>query len=162
MKWGSPQAQPGPNTHRPSCRHGQGPHSGWLRARTPNGHGSQPTVGGAQESLFKPADGCQVLVCILRVGSRGWGVAGCCPGLWSTLHKGPAVLSYWKTPPHTPMACTYTRTHVDTHIHWCWSTYLAGTGAPQVHTGAQPHTEHVERRPVHQVQVEVILQLRCI
>lgn len=37
--------------------------------------------------------------------------------------------------------------------------HLAGAGAPQVHAGPQPHAEHVERRPVHQVQIEIILQL---
>ena len=37
--------------------------------------------------------------------------------------------------------------------------HLAGAGAPQVHAGPQPHAEHIEGRPVHQVQVEVVLQL---
>ena len=37
--------------------------------------------------------------------------------------------------------------------------HLAGAGAPQVHTGPQAHTQQVAGRPVHQVQVEVVLQL---
>lgn len=37
--------------------------------------------------------------------------------------------------------------------------HLAGAGAPQVDAGAQPHAEHVQRRPVHQVEVEVVLEL---
>lgn len=41
-------------------------------------------------------------------------------------------------------------------------TYLAGAGAPQVDTGAQSHTEHVQRRPVHQVEVEIVLELWSI
>lgn len=41
-------------------------------------------------------------------------------------------------------------------------TYLAGAGAPQVDTGAQSHTQHVQRRPVHQVEVEIVLELRSI
>lgn len=38
-------------------------------------------------------------------------------------------------------------------------THLAGAGTPQVDAGAQAHAQHVQRGPVHQVQVEVILQL---
>mmetsp|Transcript_6871 Transcript_6871/g.29275 ORF Transcript_6871/g.29275 Transcript_6871/m.29275 type:complete len:268 (+) Transcript_6871:1464-2267(+) len=34
--------------------------------------------------------------------------------------------------------------------------------APQVHARPQPHRQHVVRRPVHQVQVEVILQRRRV
>lgn len=41
-------------------------------------------------------------------------------------------------------------------------TYLAGAGAPQVDAGAQSHTEHIQRRPVHQVEVEIVLELRSI
>ena len=41
-------------------------------------------------------------------------------------------------------------------------TYLTSTSTPQVDTRAQPHTEHVLRRPVHQVEVEVVLQLRGV
>ena len=41
-------------------------------------------------------------------------------------------------------------------------THLAGAGAPQVDTGAQSNAEHVEGRPVNQVQVEVVLQLRGV
>lgn len=37
--------------------------------------------------------------------------------------------------------------------------HLAGARAPQVDAGAQAHAEHVERGPVDQVQVEVVLQL---
>lgn len=40
--------------------------------------------------------------------------------------------------------------------------YLAGACAPQVNTRAQPHTEHIESRPVHQVKIKVILQLWSI
>lgn len=40
--------------------------------------------------------------------------------------------------------------------------YLARAGAPQVDAGAQPHAEHVQRRPVHQVEVEVVLELWSI
>lgn len=48
------------------------------------------------------------------------------------------------------------------HRHTPRGTHLAGAGAPQVHTGAQPHAEHIEGRPVHQIEVEVVLQLRRI
>lgn len=37
--------------------------------------------------------------------------------------------------------------------------HLAGTSAPQVNTSPKANTEDVKRGPVHQVQVEVILQL---
>lgn len=37
--------------------------------------------------------------------------------------------------------------------------HLAVAGAPQVDAGAESHGEHVLRGPVHQVQVEVILEL---
>lgn len=37
--------------------------------------------------------------------------------------------------------------------------HLAGARTPQVHAGAQPHAEHVEGGPVHQVEVEVVLKL---
>lgn len=42
------------------------------------------------------------------------------------------------------------------------ATDLAGTSTPQVHARAKPDGQDVERRPVHQVKVEVILKLRCI
>lgn len=48
------------------------------------------------------------------------------------------------------------------HVHALSSTHLAGAGTPQVHAGPQPHAEHVEGGPVHQVQVEVVLQLRSV
>lgn len=38
-------------------------------------------------------------------------------------------------------------------------THLAGAGTPQVDAGPQAHAQQVSRRPVHQVEVEVILQL---
>lgn len=40
--------------------------------------------------------------------------------------------------------------------------HLASACAPQVHTGAQPHAEHIEGGPVHQVEVEVVLKLGSI
>ena len=36
---------------------------------------------------------------------------------------------------------------------------LRGAGRPQVHAGAQAHAQHVLGGPVHQVKVEVVLQL---
>jgi len=39
---------------------------------------------------------------------------------------------------------------------------LAGAGTPQVDAGSQPDTQQVARWPVHQVEVEVVLQLRSI
>lgn len=39
---------------------------------------------------------------------------------------------------------------------------LTGAGAPQVDAGSQPHAQQVPRRPVHQVEVEVVLQLRGV
>lgn len=36
--------------------------------------------------------------------------------------------------------------------------HLAVACAPQVHRGAQPNRQHVLAGPVHQVQVEVVLQ----
>lgn len=41
-------------------------------------------------------------------------------------------------------------------------TYLTGAGAPQVHAAAQADGQHVLRRPVDQIQIEVVLQLRCV
>ena len=35
--------------------------------------------------------------------------------------------------------------------------HLARAGAPQVYARAQSHSEHVERRPIHQIEVEIIL-----
>lgn len=65
------------------------------------------------------------------------------PWLWSTWlhsrHMGSAGLSYRKWPPHSPVA------HTRVRMHRHWSAHLAGAGAPQVHAGAQPHAEHVER-----------------
>lgn len=40
--------------------------------------------------------------------------------------------------------------------------HLAGAGTPQVDAGSQAHTEQVPRRPVYQVEVEVVLQLRSV
>lgn len=37
--------------------------------------------------------------------------------------------------------------------------HLASARTPQVHAGAQPHAEHIEGGPVHQVEVEVVLKL---
>ena len=53
------------------------------------------------------------------------------------------------------------------YLAWCSNVsrrppYLAGAGTPQVDAGAQADAEHVEGRPVHQVQVEVVLQLRGV
>lgn len=42
------------------------------------------------------------------------------------------------------------------------SSDLAGAGTPQINTGSQADTEQVTRRPVYQVEVEVILQLWSI
>lgn len=42
-----------------------------------------------------------------------------------------------------------------THTH----TYLACAGTPQVDTRAKSHAEDVQRRPVHEVEVEVVLKL---
>lgn len=41
----------------------------------------------------------------------------------------------------------------------CPPPHLAGAGAPQVDAGPQTHAEQVPRRPVYQVEVEVVLQL---
>lgn len=40
--------------------------------------------------------------------------------------------------------------------------HLAGAGTPQVDAGPQAHAEQVPRRPVYQVEVEVVLQLRSV
>lgn len=40
--------------------------------------------------------------------------------------------------------------------------YLAGASTPQIHATAQTDAEDVLRGPVHQVQIEVVLQLRSI
>lgn len=40
--------------------------------------------------------------------------------------------------------------------------HLAGAGTPQVDAGSQAHAQQVARRPVHQVEVEVVLQLRGV
>lgn len=40
--------------------------------------------------------------------------------------------------------------------------YLAGAGAPQVDAGAQSHAEYVQRGPVHQIEVEIVLELWSI
>lgn len=57
--------------------------------------------------------------------------------------------------------------HQAVQIHVLKSTeetllYLAGAGTPQVNACTQTNTEHIERRPVHQVKVKIILQLRSI
>lgn len=39
------------------------------------------------------------------------------------------------------------------------SPYLTGACAPQVHTSPEANTQQIPRRPVHQVEVEVVLQL---
>ena len=61
----------------------------------------------------------------------------------------------WRLPSTTPH-----NTH--TRVHTLRSTHLAGAGTPQVHAGPQPHAEHIEGGPVHQVQVKVVLQLRSV
>lgn len=40
--------------------------------------------------------------------------------------------------------------------------HLAGAGTPQVDAGSQAHAQQVARRPVYQVEVEVVLQLRGV
>lgn len=57
--------------------------------------------------------------------------------------------------------------HQAVQIHVLKSTaktllYLAGAGTPQVNACTQPNTEHIKRRPVHQVKVKIILQLRSV
>lgn len=47
-------------------------------------------------------------------------------------------------------------THKHSHTH------LASAGAPEVDAGSQADTEDVEGGPVHQVEIEVILQLWSI
>lgn len=42
------------------------------------------------------------------------------------------------------------------------SSHLAGARAPQIHAATQADAQHVLRGPVHQVQVEVVLQLRRV
>ena len=37
--------------------------------------------------------------------------------------------------------------------------HLAGEGGPEVDAGAQPHTQHVLTAPVHEVEIEVVLEL---
>lgn len=44
----------------------------------------------------------------------------------------------------------------------CGAAHLAGAGTPQVDAGPQAHAEQVPRRPVYQVEVEVVLQLRSV
>ena len=39
---------------------------------------------------------------------------------------------------------------------------LGGAGRPEVHAGAQPDRQHILTGPVHQVEVEVVRQLRGI
>lgn len=56
----------------------------------------------------------------------------------------------------SPVCHTGTQTPMG---HRCPGAHLASARAPQVHAGAQPHAEHVEGRPVHQVEVEVVLKL---
>lgn len=38
-------------------------------------------------------------------------------------------------------------------------TYLAGASTPEVNTTAQAHGQDILRGPVHQIQIEVVLQL---
>ena len=40
--------------------------------------------------------------------------------------------------------------------------HLGGVGGPQVHAGAQPHTQDVGAAPVHQIQVKIVLQFRSV
>ena len=40
--------------------------------------------------------------------------------------------------------------------------YLARAGAPEINARPQTNGQHVERRPVHEIEVEVVLELRCI
>lgn len=40
-----------------------------------------------------------------------------------------------------------------------YKTHLTGARAPQIDTAAQAHSQYVLRRPVDQVQIEVVLQL---
>ena len=41
-------------------------------------------------------------------------------------------------------------------------TYLTSTSTPEVHTSTESHSQYVRVAPVHQVQVEVILELRRV
>jgi hypothetical protein len=43
-----------------------------------------------------------------------------------------------------------------------YQTYLTCTGTPQIYATAESHGQHVLRRPIHQVEVEVVLKLGCI
>lgn len=40
-----------------------------------------------------------------------------------------------------------------------YQTYLAGARTPQIDAAAEPHGEDVLRRPVHEVEIEVVLEL---
>lgn len=94
------------------------------------------------------------MVCTLRRRGRRKGWLGTIqgPAASPSLTQGLAWLGRSLAPPSA--------TH--THVHALRGTHLAGAGTPQVHTGPQPHTEYVEGGPVHQVQVEVILQLGSV
>lgn len=51
----------------------------------------------------------------------------------------------------------------DLERHYCaFDSHLARARAPQVDTGSQTDAEQVSRRPVYQVEVKIVLQLRGV
>lgn len=94
------------------------------------------------------------MVCTLRRRGRrkGWLGTIQAPAAPPLLTQGLA----WLGSSLVPLPTTHTR------VHTLRSTHLAGAGTPQVHAGPQPHAEHIEGGPVHQVQVKVVLQLRSV
>ena len=40
--------------------------------------------------------------------------------------------------------------------------HLAATSIPQINTITQPHSQNIVRRPIHKVQIKIVLQCGCI
>ena len=61
--------------------------------------------------------------------------------------------------------CSRWLTNAPTHKHFAdnkmkkWKmTYLTSAGTPQINATAESYSEYVLRRPIHQIQIKIILQ----